>query len=67
MKFGIRKPSLKKSLSARNPVTQAKRKYSAKKYTDPVGTAKKRVYNKVYSRTTVSVWDILKKMFKGEI
>lgn len=64
MKFGIRKPSLKKSLAARNPVTQVKRKYSTKKYTDPVGTAKKRVYNKVYSRTTVSVWDILKKMFK---
>lgn len=64
MKVGIRKPSLKKSLQARNPVTQFKRKYSVKKYVDPVGTAKKRVYNKVYNKTTISIFDIIKSIFK---
>lgn len=54
----IRTPSLKKSIAARNPVTQAKRKYSTKKYTDPVGTVKKRAYNKVYNKTSFSIWDI---------
>ncbi len=55
MKYGVRKPSIKKSLSAKNPMTQVKRKYSTKKYTDPIGTAKKRAYNKVYNKTTVSI------------
>ena len=55
MKYGIRKPSIKKSLSAKSPITKAKKKYSTKKYTDPIGTAKKRAYNKVYNKTTVSV------------
>ena len=64
MKVGIRKPSLKKSLQARNPVTQVKRKYSVKKYVDPVSTVKKRAYNRVYSKTTVSIFDIIKSIFK---
>lgn len=58
MKIGIRKPSISKSLSARNPMTQVKRKYSTKKYTDPIGTMKKRTYNKVYNKTTTSVKDL---------
>lgn len=57
MKIGIRKPSIKKVIAARNPVTQIKRKYSIKKYTDPIGTAKKRVYNKVYNKITISIFD----------
>lgn len=67
MKYGVRKPSIKKSIAARNPITQLKRKYSIKKYTDPVGTMKKRLYNRVYYRTTISFWDLLKyivKLFK---
>lgn len=64
MKIGIRKPSIKKSIAARNPVTQAKRKYSVKKYTDPVGTAKKRVYNKVYNKTSISLLDLILMPFK---
>ena len=63
MKMGIRKPSFKKSLAARSPITKAKKKYSVKKYTNPVATTKKRIYNKVYSHTTVSVFDIFKKLF----
>lgn len=60
MKIGMRKPSLKKSLKARSPITKVKKATSIKKYTDPVGTAKKRVYNKVYNKTTFSIWDLFK-------
>ena len=58
MKVGIRKPSIKKSISARSPVTKVKKATSIKKYTNPVGTAKKRVYNKVYNKTTVSITSV---------
>lgn len=58
MKYGIRKPSIKKSINAKNPITQAKKKYSTKKYTDPIGTAKKKAYNKVYNKTSFSINDI---------
>lgn len=64
MKFGMRKPSIKKSLKARSPITKAKKKYSVKKYTQPVKTAKKRAYNKVYNKTTFSLWDIFRFLFK---
>lgn len=60
MKIGIRKPSLKKKLKAHSPITKAKRKCSTKKYTEPVKTAKKKVYNKVYKKTTFSIWDLFK-------
>lgn len=55
MKHGIRKPSLKKSLSARSPLTQLKRKTSITKYTHPIKTQKKKVYNKIYNATTFDV------------
>ena len=58
MKYGIRKPSIKKSINAKNPITQAKKKYSTKKYTDPIGTAKKKAYNKVYNKASFSINDI---------
>ncbi len=70
MKFGLRTPSLKKSISAR---TTGKLKRSIKKAVIPYygqrGTGifknpKKAVYNKVYNKTSVSVWDIFKKLFK---
>lgn len=56
----IRKPSLKKALKARSPITQVKRKYSTKKYTQPAKTAKKRLYNKVYNKTSFNIFDIFK-------
>lgn len=62
---GIKKPSLKKSISARNPMTQVKRKYSTKKFSDPLGTANKRMYNKVYNKTTIGINDIGKSKSKG--
>ncbi len=69
MKFGIRKPSLKKSIKAR---TTGRAKRAIKKSVNPlygkkgVGVLKpkKAIYNKVYSKTTIGLGDIIKKMLK---
>lgn len=72
MKFGIRTPSIRKSISAR---TTGKLKRSMKrkvipgygtsksmlKVIHPVKTTKKRIYNKIYNKTTFSLFDIFKK------
>lgn len=63
MKIGIRKPSLKKSISAR---TTGKLKRSVKKAVIPgygkkgmgLLNPKKAIYNKVYNKTTVSAFDL---------
>ena len=66
MKFGIRKPSLKKSLKART-TGKAKRAMKravipgySKKGTGIIKNPKKAVYNKVYHKTTVGLKDIFK-------
>ncbi|MCH4165120.1 MAG: PH domain-containing protein [Lentilactobacillus diolivorans] len=65
MKFGVRKPSLKKSISAR---TTGKLKRTVKQTVNPVygkkgmgvvNDPKKALYNKVYNKTTVGVSDII--------
>lgn len=65
MKFGMRKPSLKRSISAR---TTGKIKRSINRTVNPlygkkgmgyVNDPKKAVYNKVYNKTTFSVKDAL--------
>lgn len=70
MKFGVRKPSIKKSIKAR---TTGKAKRAIKKTVIPAygkkGTGiiknpKKAVYNKVYNKTSVSIMDIIKKIIK---
>ena len=70
MKIGMRKPSLKKSLKAR---TTGKVKRKVKKSVNPlygkkgvgmVKNPKRSVKNKVYKKTTFSLWDLLKKLFK---
>lgn len=70
MKFGMRAPSLKRSLKAR---TTGKAKRAIKKAIDPtygkkgvgmIKNHKKAVYNKVYRKTTFSLGDILKRLFK---
>ena len=67
MKFGLRKPSLKRSLRAR---TTGRAKRSGKKALIPgygkkgVGwrqNPRKAAYNKVYNKTSFSIWDIFKK------
>lgn len=66
MKFGMRKPSLKKSLKAR---TTGKAKRAIKKALIPgygkkgtgwIKNPKKALYNKVYNKTTFSIFDIFK-------
>lgn len=66
----MRKPSLKKSFSARTSGA-AKRKvkrmfnpYYGKKGMGWIRDPKRAMYNKVYHKTTFSVWDILRKLFK---
>lgn len=66
MKFGMRKPSLKKSIKAR---TTGKIKRSVKKAVVPgygkkgmgwIKNPKKAAYNKVYNKTSFSIMDLLK-------
>lgn len=67
MKFGMRKPSLKKSISART-TGRAKRSLKravipgyGKKGTGFIKNPKKAVYNKAYNKTTFSIFDLFKK------
>ena len=67
MKFGLRKPSLKKMISSRiSPKRIIKNSLGIKAprgygwITNP----KKAAYNRVYNRTSFSIFDLLKKLFK---
>jgi hypothetical protein len=62
MKFGVRKPSLRKSFAARTSPKRIIRNSLGLKaprgygwITDP----KRAAYNRVYNRTTISAWSIL--------
>ena len=66
MKFGMRKPSIKKSFKAR---TTSKYKRRLKKAVIPgygkkgmgwLKNPKRATYNKVYRKTTFSFWDLFK-------
>lgn len=66
MKFGIRTPSLKRSISAR---ATGRAKRSIKKALIPgygkkgrgwITNPRKAAYNKIYRKTTVSFWDLFK-------
>lgn len=65
MKIGMRKPSIKKSISSR---TTGKMKRAAKKAINPtygkkgmglINDPKKSVYNKVYDKTTFDIRDVI--------
>jgi len=69
MKFGMRTPSLKKSFKAR---TTVKAKRALKKAIIPgygkkgmgwITNPKKAAYNKIYNKTTFSIFDLFK-LFK---
>ena len=66
MKFELRTPSLKRSLSARTKgrATRAVKKALipgyGKKGMGWIKNPKKAAYNKVYNKTTFSVWDLFK-------
>lgn len=66
MKFGLRTPSLKKSFSAK---TKGRAKRTVKKALIPgygkkgmgwIKNPKKAAYNKVYNKTSFSIWDLFK-------
>ena len=66
MKFGMRKPSIKRSIKAR---TTGRLKRSVKKSVVPfygkkgagwIKDPKRAAYNKVYKKTTFSFWDLFR-------
>jgi hypothetical protein len=66
MKFGMRKPSLRKSIAAR---TTGRAKRAVKKVLIPgygrkgmgwITNPRKALYNKVYRKTTFSIFDIFR-------
>lgn len=67
MKFGVRKPSLRKSFAARTSLKRVVRHSMGLKAPRGAGwvtNPKRAAYNRVYSRTTVSVWSLLAKLFR---
>lgn len=70
MKYGVRKPSLKKSFKIR---TTGKAKRAVRKALIPgygkkgmgwIKNPKKAAYNKIYNKTSVSLTTLLKNLFK---
>ncbi|MEH7112843.1 hypothetical protein V7124_10740 [Neobacillus niacini] len=67
MKFGIRKPSLKKRISARTSIKRQLIHRAGLKMPRGYGwlrNPKKYAYNKVYNRTTFDIFKLIKKLFK---
>ena len=72
MKFGYRKPSIKKSIKSR---TVGKIKRKAKKTINPlygkkgmgyIKNPKKSIYNKVYNKTSFGISNLLHKLFGSQ-
>lgn len=66
MKFGMRKPSIKKSIAART-TGRAKRAVKralipgyGKKGSGWIKNPKKAAYNKIYNKTSFSIWNLFK-------
>lgn len=67
MKFGIRTPSLKKSLAARTSVKRLVKNSFGLKAPRGYGwltNPKKAAYNRVYNRTTISWVSLLRKLLR---
>jgi hypothetical protein len=67
MKLGIRMPSIKKSISAKLSPKRIVKNALHLNLPDGVGAIvhpKKAIYNKVYNKTSFSIFDIFKKLFK---
>lgn len=71
MKIGLRKLSIKKSFKAR---TTGRVKRAVKSSINPlyskkgmgyINDPKKAIYNKVYNKTSFSIFDLIKKIFGG--
>ena len=67
MKWGIRKPSIKRSIAARTSAKRFVRHSLGLKAPREWGwltNPKRAAYNRVYNRTTVSFWSILRRLLK---
>lgn len=67
MKFGIRKPSLKKRIAARTSIKRQVVHRAGLKMPRGFGwvrSPKKAVYNKVYNKTSFDIFTLIKKLFK---
>lgn len=67
MKFGFRKPSLRKRISARTSIKRQVVHRAGIKMPRGYGwirNPKKYAYNKVYNRTSFDIFRFLKKLFK---
>ncbi len=67
MKIGIRKPSLKKMIAARTSPSRFIRHnlgFKAPRGWGWLTNPRRAAYNRVYSRVTVSLWDLIVKLFK---
>lgn len=67
MKFGIRKPSLRKSFAARTSLKRIVRHSLGLKAPKGYGwltNPRRAAYNRIYSRTTVSFWKLLGRLFR---
>jgi hypothetical protein len=65
MKFGVRRPSLRKSLAARVSWKRAVRHRLGLKAPRGWGWAtnpKRAAYNRVYKRTTISFWTLIRRL-----
>lgn len=69
MKFGMRKPSINKMIAARTSPMRVLRHSLGLKAPRGWGwltNPKRAAYNRVYSRTTFSLWGLLKMLFGGK-
>lgn len=67
MKFGMRKPSIKKRISARTSLKRQVVHRAGLKMPKGYGwvrNPKKYAYNKVYNKTSFDIFKLLKKLFK---
>lgn len=67
MKYGMRKPSLRKSIAARTSTKRLVRNALGLKAPRGYGwltNPRRAAYNRVYDRTTFSFWSILRKLLR---
>ena len=67
MKFGMRKPSLRRMIAARTSSKRFVRHrlgFKAPRGWGWLTNPKRAAYNRVYSRTTFRLWDLLKRLFR---
>ncbi|WP_182199708.1 hypothetical protein [Paraliobacillus salinarum] len=67
MKFGMRKPSLKKRISARTSLKRQVVHRAGVKMPKGYGwvrNPKKAAYNKVYNKTSFDIFKLIKKLFR---